>query len=177
MAASFALPVIPGGTGVPPVSVLRPSEAPKFGRERAGAVRAGFHRLVMDDLRSAYLSDERPWVVGFSGGKDSTCLMQLVYYMLARIPAGQRFKPVYVLASDTRVEAPSISRRIRKELTLLSAAAERDDLPLTAHLVFPKLNDTFWVNLVGQGYAPRGLHAGAAGRLNRLARRLRGLDR
>jgi len=95
MAASFALPVIssgtgilsgatgilPGGTGVPPVNALRRNETPKFGRERAGAARAGFHRLVLDELRSAYLSDDRPWVVGFSVGKDSTCLMQFVYYM------------------------------------------------------------------------------------------------
>jgi DNA sulfur modification protein DndC len=130
----------------------RSSESPKFGRERAGPVRPGFHRLVMEDLRRAYLSDDRPWVVGFSGGKDSTCLMQLVYYMLARLPGDQRTKPVYVLASDTRVEAPSISRRIRKELTLLGAAADRDGLPVAAQLVFPKLNDTFWVNVIGRGY-------------------------
>jgi len=148
MAGSFAPPVAsvtsePRHTG----------DAPIFCRERAGPIRAGFQRSVVDDLRSAYLSDARPWVVGFSGGKDSTCLMQMVYYMLARLPARERFKAVYVLASDTRVEAPSISRRIRSELALISAAAERDGLPITTHLVFPKLNDTFWVNLIGRGYS------------------------
>ena len=57
-----------------------------------------------------------------------------------------------VLGSHTRVEAPYISARIRKELETLEAAAERDGLPLTTHLVFPKLNDTFWVNLIGRDY-------------------------
>ena len=39
-----------------------------------------------------------------------------------------------------------------EELETLQAAAERDHLPVTTHLVFPKLNDTFWVNLIGRGY-------------------------
>ncbi len=72
--------------------------------------------------------------------------------MLARLPKEQRRKHVYLLASDTRVEAPYISARIRQELTVIQNAAERDGLPLSTHLVFPKLNDTFWVNLIGRGY-------------------------
>jgi DNA sulfur modification protein DndC len=114
------------------------------------------HRIFTDeittDLREAYLCDNRPWVVGFSGGKDSTMLVQLIYYMLANMRATDRRKHVYMLASDTRVETPAISKRIRKELELLSNAAERDNLPITTHLVYPKLNDTFWVNLIGRGY-------------------------
>lgn len=104
------------------------------------------------DLKEAYLGDNRPWIVGYSGGKDSTMLLQLIYYMLADMNIAERFKHVYVLASDTRVEAPSIAVRIRRELDLLSIAAEHDGLPITTHLVYPKLNDTFWVNLIGRGY-------------------------
>ena len=106
----------------------RQPEAPKFGRERGGKVRPRIYRAVLEELRHAYLADRRPWMVGFSGGKDSTCLAQLLYYMLARLPAAKRSKPVYVLASDTRVEVPSISLRIRRELERMSAAAERDGL-------------------------------------------------
>jgi DNA sulfur modification protein DndC len=115
-------------------------------------VRTDFARQILAELRNAYLSDTRPWIIGFSGGKDSTCLMQFVYYMLARLAPEERHKPVYVLASDTRVETPSISLRIRTELSLVGAAAERDNLPVSTQVVFPKLNDTFWVNLVGRGY-------------------------
>lgn len=106
----------------------------------------------MCDIQDAYVSDKKPWVVGFSGGKDSTALLQFVYYSIARLPAEMRSKQIYVLASDTRVESPYISQRIKKELLLIQLAAQRDSLPLSTHLVFPRLNDSFWVNLIGRGY-------------------------
>ena len=33
-------------------------------------------------LAESYLADKRPWVVAYSGGKDSTLVLQLVYEML-----------------------------------------------------------------------------------------------
>lgn len=107
---------------------------------------------ILTDMREAYLGDTRPWIVGFSGGKDSTMVLQFVYYMLANLPPADRHKQVYVLASDTRVETPAISGRIRRELDSLAAAAERDKLPISTQIVYPKLNDTFWVSLIGRGY-------------------------
>lgn len=128
------------------------SHQPRPGRSEPTYIRDDYAQEILVDLRAAYLGDDRPWVVGFSGGKDSTALLQLVYYMLVRLPAKQRHKPVFVLASDTRVEIPSISQRIRTELDQINSCSEQDLLPLTTHLVFPTLNDTFWVNLIGRGY-------------------------
>ena len=85
MAESFALPVVPSAP-----ELRRPTETPRFGRQRGGAIRPSFDRAVLEDLRGAYSADDRPWVVGFSGGKDSTCLMAFVYYMLVRVPAPTR---------------------------------------------------------------------------------------
>ncbi len=82
-----------------------------------------FVDVITADLREAYLGDRRPWIVGFSGGKDSTMVVQLIYYMLANMTVSERRKHVYILASDTRVETPVIAARIRKELDLLSNAA------------------------------------------------------
>jgi DNA sulfur modification protein DndC len=113
---------------------------------------ANFARAILDELSDAYLSDDRPWVVGYSGGKDSTTALQFVYYMLLSLPPEKRSKKVYVLASDTRVEAPSIVVRINNELALLRKAVERDKLPVEAAMVYPELNDSFWVNLIGRGY-------------------------
>jgi len=110
------------------------------------------YNRIASDLREAYLADQRPWVVGFSGGKDSTALLEMVWYVMIRLPESSRRKPVYVLASDTRVETPLISKRIGQELRLIQEAAFRDKLPVTTRLVYPKLNDTFWVNLIGRGY-------------------------
>ena len=71
---------------------------------------------VYESIQEVYLSDQRPWVVGYSGGKDSTCALQLVWNALEKLPAEQRQKPVYVISSDTLVETPIIVRYIDKNL-------------------------------------------------------------
>jgi len=115
-----------------------------------------FVKDILEELRSAYLGDDRPWVVGFSGGKDSTILVEFVYMMLLSLQPEERRKKVFVLSSDTKVEMPFIAERIDRELILLHAATERDQLPIEAHTVYPELNDSFWVNLIGRGYpSPR----------------------
>ena len=53
------------------------------------------------EIREVYLSDSRPWVIGYSGGKDSTCALQLVWTALLGLPPEQRLKPVYVITSAT----------------------------------------------------------------------------
>jgi DNA sulfur modification protein DndC len=55
-------------------------------------------------LRQLYLEDERPWLVGFSGGKDSAMLASLIFDVILSIPAEQRKKPVSVVCTDTRVD-------------------------------------------------------------------------
>lgn len=104
-------------------------------------------------IAQVYTADERPWVVAFSGGKDSTAALQMVYIALAKLPRSHRRKPVYVVGVDTRVDTPAMAQRLRRELDLVEAAAGRDGLPMSAHVVYPSLDDTFWVNLIGRGYA------------------------
>lgn len=107
---------------------------------------------IIEDLKIAYNEDSKPWVVGFSGGKDSTALVQFIYYMLMDLPEKQRHKKVFVIASDTLVEMPSIEERLMKEVVLMQKAANDNNLPVEVHRVFPTLNDRFWINLIGRGY-------------------------
>lgn len=107
---------------------------------------------VIEDLKIAYLSDNKPWIVGFSGGKDSTALVQFVFYMLMDLPERQRHKKVFIIASDTLVEMPSIEKRIMKEVHLMQRATEKYNLPIEVHRVYPELLNRFWVNLIGKGY-------------------------
>ena len=51
---------------------------------------------IHQGIQDVYLSDARPWVVGYSGGKDSTTALQLIWYALEDLPPEQRQKPVYV---------------------------------------------------------------------------------
>lgn len=104
------------------------------------------------EIQEVYLSDNRPWVVGFSGGKDSTCTLQLVWSAITALPADQRTKPIYVISSDTLVETPIIVRYIDQTLERIAAAALEQGLPVTTHKVMPSVDRSFWVNLIGRGY-------------------------
>ncbi|CAA2136840.1 DNA phosphorothioation system sulfurtransferase DndC [Methylobacterium bullatum] len=104
------------------------------------------------EIQDVYRSDARPWVIGFSGGKDSTCTLQLVWKALQGLPEAERRKPVHVISSDTLVETPVISRYIDETLARISSAAREQGLPVTTHKVSPNTDRSFWVNLIGRGY-------------------------
>lgn len=104
------------------------------------------------EIQRVYLSDRRPWVVGYSGGKDSTCALQMVWMALTALPPAQRQKPVYVISSDTLVETPVIVRYIDITLDRIRIAAEQQGLPIKTEKVTPTTDRSFWVNLIGRGY-------------------------
>ncbi|WP_088343788.1 MULTISPECIES: DNA phosphorothioation system sulfurtransferase DndC [Rhodomicrobium] len=121
--------------------------------------KSGFKKTIavaMQEVADLYASDEIPWVIGYSGGKDSTAALQLVWRALETLPEQQRKKPVYVISTDTLVENPIVALWVSKSLEKMSAEASRQRLPLTAHRLTPPPGNTFWVNLIGRGYpAPR----------------------
>lgn len=110
------------------------------------------YEQTLDEIRQVYLSDDRPWVIGFSGGKDSTVALQLVWYALRGLKPSQRRKHVYVISGDTQVETPVIIDFLTEALELINEQAEREGLPISAHKVTPSLEESFWVNLIGKGY-------------------------
>ena len=103
------------------------------------------------EIRRIYLNDSRPWVIGYSGGKDSSCVLQLLWYALKELPKDQFTKPVYVISSDTLVETPAVVNQLEKSLRLLGKAAVEQGLPIQVHKVIPEIKDTFWVNMIGRG--------------------------
>lgn len=107
---------------------------------------------IHKEIQNVYLSDARPWVVGYSGGKDSTTALQLIWYALEELPPEQRQKPVYVITSDTLVETPVIVDYINSTLDSIERAAKELGMPFQTHTVRPKTEETFWVNLIGKGY-------------------------
>lgn len=107
---------------------------------------------IYDEIRSVYLNDNRPWILGFSGGKDSTCMVQLVWYAISTLPVEKRQKRIFVISSDTLVESPKIVEQITNTLDKMEKAAKEEGLPISTNLVRPKLEDTFWVCLLGKGY-------------------------
>lgn len=109
-------------------------------------------QAAVAEIRELYEADPRPWVIGYSGGKDSTASLQLIWQALAELPPERRHKPVYVISGDTLVETPAIIDYLGDALGHINAAARQQGLPIEAHKVVPHLQDTFWVNLIGRGY-------------------------
>ena len=95
-----------------------------------------------------------PWVVAFSGGKDSTLLLQLTWEMIAELPPTQRQRPLIVLGNDTLVESPLVMRHLRTSLSSVATAARSCDLPIETRVTTPAVDQTFWVNVIGRGYIP-----------------------
>lgn len=107
---------------------------------------------ILDEMQMVYLHDTKPWILGYSGGKDSTTVCQLVFQMLSRLPAEQRHKPVYVVSSDTLVENPIVIAYLKEMSEMIGLSAKEQGLPVYAHMVFPKIEDTFWTLVIGLGY-------------------------
>jgi DNA sulfur modification protein DndC len=107
---------------------------------------------LLDEVREIYLADERPWVVGYSGGKDSTTALQILWTAIAALPSEQRTKSIYVISSDTLVETPVVSRYIDVTLERIASAAAEQGMPIITEKVVPDVDRSFWVNLIGRGY-------------------------
>lgn len=122
-------------------------------RDDALAMTVAVFQQVQAEIREEYLAPHPyPWIVGFSGGKDSTLLVQFVFEMLLDVAPGDRTRPVHILCNDTLVESPVLMSHIDKQLSRLTEAAESLHLPITVVKTKPELDHTFWVNLIGRGY-------------------------
>jgi 3'-phosphoadenosine 5'-phosphosulfate sulfotransferase (PAPS reductase)/FAD synthetase len=110
-------------------------------------------RAAQADLREEYLAPNKdPWIIGYSGGKDSTLLVQLVFEMLLDLAPDDRTRPVHILCNDTLVESPILMAYIDRMLGRLQIAADSLHLPIIVVKTTPDPDQTFWVNLIGRGY-------------------------
>ena len=115
---------------------------------------------IIDEIIDQYMYADktfRPWIIGFSGGKDSTVLLTLVWFALRRIKENaiapfQLRRPVYVVCNDTLVENPIIATYVDNVLNQIENSAREEDLPIFVRKTIPKLEDSFWVNVIGKGY-------------------------
>ena len=107
---------------------------------------------LMKTIQNLYLSDDIPWMIGYSGGKDSTAALQLVWMSIERLPDEQRKKTIYVMNTDTLVESPVVSKWVERSLEAMRTAANEKHLPIVPKRLIPDYDNTFWVNLIGRGY-------------------------
>ncbi|MEK6699200.1 MAG: DNA phosphorothioation system sulfurtransferase DndC [Nitrospirota bacterium] len=109
---------------------------------------------IKKSLRQLYLDDNRPWLVGFSGGKDSTMLASLVFDAALSLPPAERTKPISVVCTDTRVEIPAIVEMVEGTLRQMQRCSQQNDINIDVNLLKPTTEESFWVNIIGRGYPP-----------------------
>lgn len=114
-------------------------------------------QAVIYDIADQYLEKDRynrPWIIGFSGGKDSTVLLTLTWLAMQQLQKqGKKLiRKVYVVCNDTMVENPVIEEYVQKVLKKISKAAKEQGLPIKVHKTLPELEDSFWCLVIGKGY-------------------------
>ncbi len=107
---------------------------------------------IKEEMKKVYLHDNRPWMIGYSGGKDSTLLCQLVFEMLEELPEENRNKKVYIVTSDTLVENPIVKNYMHKMNKAINEASQQKKLNVEAHMLYPETKNTFWSLVIGLGY-------------------------
>lgn len=105
---------------------------------------------IIQEMSLVYQHDQRPWMIGFSGGKDSTLLCCLVMEMLQRLTPDKRNKTVYIVTSDTMVENPIVRDYMHKMSDLIGKNGK--ELRIQSDMIYPKVEDTFWCKVIGLGY-------------------------
>ena len=112
------------------------------------------YKDIKSRLQHLYTDDDRPWLVGFSGGKDSTLVAALIFEIVLSLPVEKRRKPISIVCTDTRVEIPAIVEMTEGTLRKMRAYSEKNGLGIDVHLLRPPADQSFWVNIIGRGYPP-----------------------
>src|SRR5665213_1733332 len=110
-------------------------------------------REIRQELRTEYLQPhEKPWMIGFSGGKDSTLLAHLVIECLMAVAPDERKRRVFIVSNDTLVESPIFQSFVDRLLGQLTEGISALRLPVEVIKTHPLIEESFWVNLLGKGY-------------------------
>ncbi|WP_104712304.1 DNA phosphorothioation system sulfurtransferase DndC, partial [Helicobacter cetorum] len=108
-------------------------------------------KTTKDALKKRYLEHKKAWVVAFSGGKDSSCVLQLLYELLCNLPKDM-LNPTYTIVSNTLVESPVVEKYLLNLIESIQKDANARGLPFEVKLVEPNANEQFFTNLIGKGY-------------------------
>ena len=111
-------------------------------------------KSIIKLVKTEYLSEvqDYPWIVGFSGGKDSTLVTHAVFQALEEIPPSLRKREIHIVSNDTMVESPLVLAHLDKSSQDIKSAADALGLPIKVIRTKPEPDKTFWALLIGKGY-------------------------
>lgn len=102
--------------------------------------------------REIRINRGRSWIIGYSGGKDSTAALKV--FLAASLESGCENDSITIIYCDTGVENPELDLFAKKTLEEM-----RGELPaifpnLQIEILKAPLNEGFFARVIGRGYAP-----------------------
>ncbi|MEC3275759.1 phosphoadenosine phosphosulfate reductase, partial [Bacillus thuringiensis] len=111
------------------------------------------YKEIKEEMKKVYLSRDCCFV-GYSGGKDSSAMLTLLWDAIAELPLKDRTKPIHILTSEVGVETPVMTAYISRTLKKIQKSADKQNLPFIVHSVRPLMKDSYWYKLLGRGVLP-----------------------
>lgn len=107
---------------------------------------------IIDEMQFIYKHDNRPWLIGYSGGKDSSLLVSLVIEAVSRLPVTERKKKIFIVTSDTGVENPVVKRYMHTSSEKINEFSKVHNANIQADIIYPEVSQSFWSLVIGLGY-------------------------
>ena len=107
---------------------------------------------IVQEMLFVYKHDNRPWLIGYSGGKDSSLLVSLVVETVSRIAPQERTKKIFIVTSDTGVENPVVKRYMHYSSNKINEFSIKNNANIQADIIYPDVSQSFWSLVIGLGY-------------------------
>lgn len=107
---------------------------------------------IIEEMTYVYKHDNRPWLIGYSGGKDSSLLVSLVVETVLRLPEHGRTKKIFIVTSDTGVENPVVKRYMHTSSQKINEFSSRFSANIRADIIYPDVAQSYWSLVIGLGY-------------------------
>ncbi len=112
-------------------------------------MRGSIHVRTISEIKMEYMKDTSPWLLAYSGGKDSSAVLKLLVQSMAN--TADLHRSVYVAFCDSGVENPLVSDFARYALRRVNDFAKQKSLPISTHILKPKKKNRFWIKVIGRG--------------------------
>lgn len=107
---------------------------------------------IIEEMTYVYKHDNRPWLIGYSGGKDSTLLVSLVIETVMRLPERERTKRIFIVTSDTGVENPIVKKYMHSSSNKINEFSKLINANIQADIIYPEVIQSYWSLVIGLGY-------------------------
>lgn len=107
---------------------------------------------IIEEMTYVYKHDMRPWLIGYSGGKDSSLLVSLVIETVTRLPEYERKKKIFIVSSDTGVENPVVQRYMHSSSHKINEYSKKLRANIQAEVIYPETTQSYWSLVIGLGY-------------------------